>query len=211
MLLLLLLLLLFVFNIYVLVVVITVISSVRRVITNDQRLTEYSRLYISNTFLSILAVPNKAVFCITPTLYVIPSFPIHLSKSVETLPRAPITTGTISTFLNFHNLLISLFKSWYFSTFSFSFSSTLTSAGTAISIIIPFCSFLSITIRSGRLASIRLSHWTFMSHSTLTSSFSTAPSGACSYHFLMCYNPFFLQISQSTFFATLSCRLLYSF
>ena len=117
-----LLLLLFVFNIYVLAVVITVISSVRLVITNDQRLTEYSRLYISNTFLSILAVPNKAVFCITPTLHVISSFPIHLSNSVET--RAPITTATISTFLNFHNLIISLFKSWYFSTFSF--SSTLT-------------------------------------------------------------------------------------
>ena len=113
----------------------TVISSVRRVITNDQRLTEYSRLYISNTFLSILAVPNKAVFCIIPTLHVIPSFPIHLSNSVETLPRAPITTGTISTFLNFHNILFSLFKSWYFSIFSFSFSSTLTSAGTAISIL----------------------------------------------------------------------------
>ena len=177
---LLLLLLLFAFNIYVLAVVITAISSVRRVITNDQRLTEYPHLYISNTFLSIFAVPNKAVFCITPTLHVIPSFPIHLSNSVETLPRAPITTGTISAFLNFHNLLISLFSSWYFSTFSFSFSSILTSAGTAISIIIPFCSFLSIDVRSGRLASIRLSHWIFMSHSTLTSSFSTAPSGA--YH-----------------------------
>ena len=195
---LLLLLLLFVFNIYVyvLTVVITVISSVRRVITNDPRLTEYSRLHISNTFLSILAVPNKAVFCITPTLHVIPSFPIHLSNSVETLPRAPITTGTIATFLNFRNLLISPSKSWYFSTFSFSFSSTLTSAGTAISIIIPFCSFLSITIRSGRLASIRLSHWIFMSHSTLISSFSTAPSRACSYHFSLCSNPFLLQISQ---------------
>ena len=135
-LLLLLLLLLFVFNIYVLAVVITVISSVRQVITNDQRLTEYSRLYISNTFLSILAVPKNAVFCITPTLHVIPSFPIHLSNSAETLPRAPITTETISTFLNFHNLLISLFKSWYFPTFSF--SSTLTSAGTAVSIIISY-------------------------------------------------------------------------
>ena len=55
-------LLLFIFNIYVLAVVITVISSVRQVIKNDQRLTEYFRLYISNTFLSILAVPNKAVF-----------------------------------------------------------------------------------------------------------------------------------------------------
>ena len=42
--LLLLLLLLFVFNIYVLAVAITVISSVRQVITNDQRLTEYSLL-----------------------------------------------------------------------------------------------------------------------------------------------------------------------
>ena len=111
---LLLLLLLLVFNIYALAVVITVISSVRRVITNDQRLTEYSCLYIFNTFLSILAVPNKALFCITPTLHVMPSFPIHLSNFAETPPRASITTGTIFTFLSFHNLLISFFKSWYF-------------------------------------------------------------------------------------------------
>ena len=143
--------LLFVFNIYVLAVVIAVISSVRRVITNDQRLTEYSRLYISNIFLSILAVPNKALFCVTPAKHVMPSFPIHLSNSAETLPRVPITAGTISTFLNFHNPLISFFDSWYFSTFSFSFFSTLTLAGTAVSIIIPFFSFFSITIRSGRL------------------------------------------------------------
>ena len=160
--------LLFVFSIFVLAVVITVISSVRRVIANGQKLTEYLRLYISNTF------------CITPTLHVMPSFPIHQS---------------VSTFLNFHNLLIYLFKSWYFSAFSFSFSSTLISAGTAISIINPFCSFLTITIRSGRLASIRLSHWTFMFHSTLICSLSTAPSGACSYHFSLCSNSFFLQIS----------------
>ena len=179
--------LLFAFNIYVLVVVITVISSIRRVITNCQWLTEYSHLSISNTFLSILAVPNKAVFRITSTLHVIHSFPIHLSNSAETLARASITTGTISTFLSFHNLLISFFNSWYFSTFSFSFSSTLTSAGTAISIIIPFCSFLSITIRS---------HWIIMSYSTLISSFPTAPSGACSYHFSLCSSPFFLQISE---------------
>ena len=135
---------------------------VRKVITNDQRLTEHSHLYISNTLLSILAVPKKALFCITPTLLVMLSFPIHLSNSAETLPRAPITTGTISTFLNFHNLLISFFKFWYFSSFSFSFSFTLTSAGTAISIIMPFCFFLSITSRSGHHASIRLLHWIFM-------------------------------------------------
>ena len=106
----LLLLVLFVFNIYVLAVIITVISSVRRVITNDQRLTEYSRPYISNTFLSILAVPNNGLFCISPTLHVMPIFPIHLSNSAKTLPRVPITTGTISAILNFHNLLISFFQ-----------------------------------------------------------------------------------------------------
>ena len=77
-LLLLLLLSLLVFDIYVLAVVITVISSVWRVMKNYQRLTEDSRLYISNTFLSILVVPKKALFCITPTLHVMPSFPIHL-------------------------------------------------------------------------------------------------------------------------------------
>ena len=87
-----LLLLLFVFNIYVLAVVI------RHVTTNDQSLTEYSHLYICNALLSILAVPNKALFCITPTLHVMPSFPIHLSTSAETLPRTPFTKGTISTF-----------------------------------------------------------------------------------------------------------------
>ena len=45
---------------------------------------------------------------------------------------------------------------------------------------------------------------------TFTSSFFTAPSGMCSYQFSVCSNPFFLQRSQWTFFATLSCRLLYS-
>ena len=134
-------------------------SSVRRVITNDQRLTELSLLHISNTFLNILAVPNKAVFCITPTLSGILSFSIHLSNPLVTLLRAPITTGTTSTILSFHSLLISLFKSWYFSTFPLSFYPTFTSAGTAMSMIIPFCSFLSITIiMSGLLASITLSH-----------------------------------------------------
>ena len=55
------------------------------------------------------------------------------------------------------------FKSWYISAFPFSFSSAVALAGTTISIIVPFCSFLSITIRSGRLVSIRLSHWIFIS------------------------------------------------
>ena len=77
----LLLLLLFVFNIYILAVVVTVISSVRRVITNDQRLTEYSCLYISNTFLSILVVPNQ-YFCYV--LHTFTFFPIQSTHGAVT-------------------------------------------------------------------------------------------------------------------------------
>ena len=105
---------------------------------------------------------------------------------------------------------ISLFKSWYFTTFSLSFSPSLTSAGTTISVIISFRYFLPIKIISGLLASIRLSHWMLISHNTLTSSFSAAPSGMYSYYFSVFSNPFFLQSSQWTFLTTLLCRLLYS-
>ena len=133
-------------------------------------------------FFQYFCSSQQGTLFITPTLHVMLSFPIHLSNSAETLSRAPMTRGTVSKFLNFHNLLISFFQILVLFHFFFSFSSTLTSAGT-ISIIIPFCSFFLITIRSGRLASIRLLHWIFMSDSTLISLFSTAPSRACSYNF----------------------------
>ena len=128
-------------------------------------------------------------------------FQILLSLQARLLP------SLVSTI--FHSL--SLFRSWYFSSFSVSFSPTLTSAGTAISMIIPFPYFLSIKIMSGLVSSITLSYWTLISHNTLTSSFSTAPSEMCSYHFSVCYNPCFWQWSQWIFFATLSCLILYSF
>ena len=145
-------------------VVIVFIYSVRQVITNDQTLAAWSLIYIFDTFLNMLAFPNNAVFCITPTLYLIPSFSIHLSRFFVTLPGEPVTTCTTSTILSFHNLAISLFKSWYFSTFSIYFSPALTSAGTAVSIIFSFPSFLWITIMSVFLASIAFSlchtkHW----------------------------------------------------
>ena len=92
------------FNVMFWPVVIAAISSVRRVITNDQKLAEWSPLYISNTFLNIFAVRNNAVFCISPTFLVIPSYSIHLSNSFVTLPRVSITTGTTSTILSIHNL-----------------------------------------------------------------------------------------------------------
>ena len=50
-----------------------------------------------------------------------------------------------------------------------------------------------------------------MPDSTLISSFSTAPSRACSYKVSFCSNSFFLQTSQLTFFATLPYRLFHFF
>ena len=108
--------------------------------------------YISSTFFKILVVPSKAVFCITPTLFVIPSSAIHPSNYFVALPRAPITIGKTFTVLSFHNLPSSLFI------FLLSFSSTLKSASTAISMIIPLRSFLSIKMMFGLLASSTLSH-----------------------------------------------------
>ena len=82
---------------YFLTVVTGAIFSVSWVITKDQRLAEWSLLYISNIFLNTLAVPNNVVFCITPfqSTYHILSL---------TLPKAAITTGT--TFFSFYNLQV---------------------------------------------------------------------------------------------------------
>ena len=65
-----------------------------------------------------------------------PCFPIHPSDFFLKHPRAPITTGRTFTGLSFHNLPVSLFRSWYFSIFSLSFSPIFTSAGAAVSRII---------------------------------------------------------------------------
>ena len=93
-------------------------TSARRVITNNQGLTGWLSslffIHMSKTLLRILAVPNKAVFCISIVMHGILRLSVHFSNSFETLPRAPITTGITLTFLIFHNRVTSLFRSWYF-------------------------------------------------------------------------------------------------
>ena len=121
----------------------------------------------------------------------------------------PITGGTTSIILSFHNLPISLFKSWYFSTLSFSFSLLLHHLVQQYRLLSPFALSCQLKLRLVFLPTS--SHWTLISHNTFTYSFSTAPSGTCSCQFSVCSKLFFLQRSQWTFFATLSCHLLYSF
>ena len=113
--------------------------------------------YMSKTFLSIVVVPNKADFCTIPTFSLIPSVSIHPLKPLLMHPRAPTTTGTTSTFFSDQNLFSSLFKFWYISIFSISFSHILQSPGIATSMMTHDFAFLSTKIKSSLLASVTLS------------------------------------------------------
>ena len=137
--------------------------------------------YISKTFLSILAVPNKTNFCTIPRLKPLKPLLMH--------PRAPTTTGTTS--LSF---------------FLISFSSTLPSPGIATLMMMHDFAFLSTKIRLGFLTSIT-SHWIFISQINLTSPSSTTPSGQCSYHLSFLSRLCLLHNFQWTNFATVSCLL----
>ena len=144
----------------------------------NRRLTERSLLHICNTFLKILTASNNAAFCITPTLH------MTIWQFFVALARAPIVTGTITTILSFCNLPISLQFLVLFHFFFF--------FGTALWMIIAFRSLLTIIVMSSLLDSITLSQWTFISHITFTSSFSTYRYRMFSYDFSECSNPFFL-------------------
>ena len=63
------------------------------------------------------------------------SFPTQSPNFLVTPPKAPTITGITWALFEFHILIISLLKSWYFSIFSPSFSSSLESPGAALSTI----------------------------------------------------------------------------
>ena len=135
------------------------------------------------------------------------------NNHLATVPNAPITIGTIVTFM-FHIVFNSLARSRYLSLFSHSFSFNLWSAGTAKSTILQifFFFFLLIIIRSGLLAEIRQSVFTSKSHRSLCVSFSRTGAGLCIYHLLVWSNLNFLHISQWITLPTQSClTFLYSF
>ena len=120
----------------------------------------------------------------------------------DVLPSALTTTGMTLMLLMFHILLISLFSSWYLSFFSFSFSLTLMSPGIVISIMAQLLSFSFTRTISDFLVLIFLSHWIITSYKIFTSSFSTTPSRACSYHFLLLFLQHYRAISCILFVPT---------
>ena len=110
---------------------------------------------VSRTLLSILAVLNNAVVWMVSTRPPTSKSSSPFSNPLVTVHNAPITIGTIVTYM-FHSFFNSRAKSRYLSSFSLSFRFILWFAGTAKSTIlqIPFF-LLLIILRSGLLAGIR--------------------------------------------------------
>ena len=104
---------------------------------------------VSRTRLSILAVLSNAVIWIVFTSPPTSKTSRPFNNPLVTVPKAPITIGTIVIFM-FHNFLNSQVRSRYLSFFSHSFRFILWSARTAKSTILQILFFLLIIIRSGR-------------------------------------------------------------
>ena len=121
---------------------------------------------VSRTRLSILAVLSNAVVWILSTRP--PTFKSSrpFNNPLVTVPNAPITIGTIVTFM-FHSFFNSLARSRYLSFFSLSFRFILWSAGTAKSTILQILFLLLIIIKSGLLGGIRWSVYMLKSHRSL--------------------------------------------
>ena len=116
--------------------------------------------------LSILAVLSNAVVWIVSTRPLTSKSPRPFNNPLVTVPNAPITIGTIVTFM-FPSFFNSLARSRYLSFFSLSFRFILWSAGTAKSTILQILFLLLIIMRSGLLAGIKWSVCMLKSHWSL--------------------------------------------
>ena len=165
---------------------------------------------LSRTRLSILAVLSNAVVWIVSTRPPTSKSSRPFNNPLVTVPNAPITIGTIVTFM-FHSFFNSLARSRYLSFFSLSFRFILWSAGTAKSTILQILFLLLIIMRSDLLAGIRWSVCMLKSHRSLCVSFSRTGAELCIYHLFVWSNWNFLHISPWITLPTRSCLTLYSF
>ena len=113
---------------------------------------------VSRTRLSIQAALSNAVLWVVSTRPLTSKSSRPFNNPFVTVPNAPITIGTIVTFL-FHSLFNSLARSRYLSFFSLSFRFILWSVGIAKSTILQILFFylLLIIMRSALLAGMRRS------------------------------------------------------
>ena len=165
---------------------------------------------VSRTLLSFLAVFNNAVIWTVSTRPPTSNSSRPVNNPLVTVSKAPITIGTIFTFI-FHSffqssskveVLILLF------TF-FQFYSVLSRDSKVNNFVKSL--FLLIIIKSGFLAEMRWSVCMSKSHRSLCMSFSRTSARLCIYHLLVWSNLNFLHISQWITLPTQSCLVLYSF
>ena len=150
---------------------------------------------VSRTRLRILAVLSNAVVWIVSTRLPTSKFSRPFNNPLVIMPKAPITIGTIVTFM-FHSFFNSLERLRYLSFFSHSLKFILWSTGTAKSTILQMLFFLLIIMQSGLLAGIGWSVCMLTSHRSLCESFSRTGAGLCIYHLLVWSNFNFWHISQ---------------
>ena len=159
---------------------------------------------VSTTRLRILAVLSNAVVWIVSTRPPISKSPRPFNNPLVIVPNAPITIGTIVTFM-FH----SFFNSLIF-VFTFLQIYSVVRRDTKVDNFTNFLSFVDYK-RSGLLAGIWWSVCMLKSHWSLCVSFSRTGAGLCIYYFLVSSNLNFLHISQWITLPTQSCLVLYSF
>ena len=106
---------------------------------------------VSRTLLSILAVFSNTVVWMVSTHPPTSKSSRPFNDPSVTVPKAPITIGTIDTFM-FHSFFNYLARSRSLFFFSHSFCFILWSAGTAKSTILQLLFFLLIIKKSGLLA-----------------------------------------------------------
>ena len=160
---------------------------------------------VSRTRLRILAVLSNAVIWIVSTHSLTSKSSRPFSNPLVIVPKAPITVGTIVTFM-FHSFSNSLARSRYLS-----FRFIMWSTGRARSTILQVLFFLLIIIRSGLLAGIKWSVCMLKSYRSLCVSFSRIGAGLCIYHSFEWSNLNLLHISQWITLLKQSCPTLYSF
>ena len=135
-----------------------------------------------NTFRSMCAVPNMAVFCSSFTSWFPGMLLMYFLNDFEMVPVAPIITG-ITLIFTFHMRCISIVRSSYFKIFSASFLITFLSPEIATSINIHVPASLSRIIMSGLLLGMVLSVCTCWFHNmvTLPPRLVSTDFGTCSY------------------------------
>ena len=169
---------------------------------------------VSRTRLRILAVLSNPVVWIVSTRPPTSKSSRPFNNPLVTVPNAPITIGTIVTFM-FHSFLILSQGRGTYSSFHFPSDLFCGPPGQQSRQFCRFSSFffffLLIIMRSGLLAGIWWSACILKSHRSSCESFSRTGAGLCIYHLFVWSNWNFLHISQGITLPIQSCLALYSF